>query len=405
MGSSDFLPYGRQLIEEDDIAVVTAALRSEWLTTGPQVEGFEADLAAVTGAAHAVACSSGTAALHMALAALGVGAGDCAIVPAITFLATANAAIYLGAEVEFADVDPDTGLMTPQHAEAAVQRAQARGLRPAVLIPVHLAGQVCDMAGIRRVADACGARIVEDACHALGGTAGPAGGERPVGACHLSDLACFSFHPVKTVAMGEGGAVTTNDAALAEAARRFRSHGMMRDPAGFESPELAFDRSGAPNPWYYEMPSPGMNYRASDLNCALGRSQLKKLGRFVEARRSLVGRYDQALAGLDPIRPLGRVPDCRPAWHLYVALIDFAALDVSRAEAMAALRSRGIGAQVHYLPVAWQPFFRARNPSVALPGAARYYERTLSLPLFPSMQPQDVDRVVDALKSLTARAR
>jgi len=400
MGSPDFLPYGRHLIEEDDIAAVTAALRSGWLTTGPEVEAFEAELAAATGAGHVVVCSSGTAALHMALASAGLGPGDCAIVPAITFLATANAAIYLGAEVEFADVDPETGLMTPELAGAAVRRAKTRGLRPAVMLPVHLAGQTCDMAGLADVARDCGARMVEDACHALGAAVlGPAG-ERPVGACDLSDAACFSFHPVKTVAMGEGGAATTNDPELARSMRRFRNHGMVREAGDISQPELALDASGALNPWYYEMPSPGMNYRASDLNCALGRSQLAKLARFVAVRAALARRYDEALAGLSHVSPLGRVPDCRPAWHLYVVLIDFAALGLSRAEAMTQLAARGIGTQVHYLPVPWQPFYRARSPAAPLPGAARYYERALTLPLFAAMRSEDVDRVVDVLGGL-----
>ncbi|MEK7245343.1 MAG: DegT/DnrJ/EryC1/StrS family aminotransferase, partial [Pseudomonadota bacterium] len=234
----------------------------------------------------------------------------------------------------------------------------------------------------------------EDACHALGGTCGGA----PVGACTESDLAVFSFHPVKTIAMGEGGAITTRDPALARRLMELRSHGMVRDPARFEIRAQGFGADGEPNPWYYEMPEPGFNYRASDIHCALGLSQLAKLGRFVAERRRIVEWYAEELASLAPLaKPLARAPGCEPAWHLNVVLIDFGAAGTTRARVMRALAAEGIGSQVHYLPVHRQPYYRRLYGELHLPGADAYYERTLSLPLYVGLARADVARVVAAL--------
>jgi UDP-4-amino-4,6-dideoxy-N-acetyl-beta-L-altrosamine transaminase len=398
---ADFLPYGRQTIDEADIAAVAEVLRGDWLTTGPAVDAFEAAFAKTVGAGFAVACSSGTAALHLAALALGLGRGDTAIVPAMTFVATANAARYVGAEVAFADVDPATGLMGPAELETALRRVP-RGARAKAVFPVHLNGQCADPAGLKAIADANGLRIAEDACHALGATYDDG---VPVGAARNADLAIFSFHPVKTVTMGEGGAVTGNDVALERRLRLLRNHGLTRDPDAFVQMRLAHDAGGAPNPWYYEMPEPGFNYRASDIACALGTSQLAKLSRFVARRRALAARYDGRLSSLAPlVRPIGRAPGCEPAWHLYVVLVDFAAAGRDRAAVMGALHRQGIGTQVHYLPVAWQPYYRARYGEADLPGAAAYYARCLSLPLYPAMTDGDVDRVVDALATAIGAA-
>ncbi len=386
------LPYGRHLIEEDDISAVVEVLRGDWLTTGPAVERFEVGLAEATGARHAVACANGTAALHLAALALELGPGDAAVVPAITFVATANAVRLVGAEVVFADVDPDTGLMRPEDLEAALARAD-RPVR--AVLPVHLAGQTADMAAIGALARARGLRVVEDACHAIGGV-DPEGA--PVGACRHGDAATFSFHPVKTIAMGEGGAVTTNDDALAARVRSMRNHGLTRDPARWSQADEGFGPQGQANPWYYEMPEPGLNYRASDINCALAASQLGKLDRFAARRRALVERYDALVANLAPaVRPLGRVSGCVPAWHLYVVLVDFDAAGVDRGTVMRRLGERGIGSQVHYIPVHRQPYYRARVGQLRLPGADAYYARTLTLPLFPAMMDEDVERVVTSL--------
>lgn len=384
-----FLPYGRQTIDEADIAAVAAALRGDFLTTGPTVAAFEADFARATGAAHAVSCANGTAALHLAALALGLGPGDVVIVPTLTFLATANAARYVGAEVCFADVDPDNGLMTPETLARAAEAAAKAGRGPVKSVsPVHLGGQVCDMERIAAIARRAGWSVVEDACHAVGGSG--------VGDCRHSDMAVFSLHPVKTITAGEGGVVTTQQPALAERLFRLRSHGMMRAPEAFTEKDQAFDAAGAANPWYYEMPEPGFNYRLTDIQAALAISQLKKLSAFVARRQALAARYDRALARLAPaVRPVPRAGT--PALHLYVVLIDFAGIGKSRAEIMRRLREAGIGTQVHYVPVHRQPYYRARYGMLDLPGADAYYARALSLPLFPAMADSDVDRVADAL--------
>lgn len=396
-----FLPYGRQAITDDDIAAVTAVLRSDWLTQGPAVERFEGRLAAAVGAAHAVACANGTAALHLAALALGLGAGDAVIVPALTFLATANAVRFTGADVAFADVDPDTGLMGPDHAADAAARAAARGWRVRAVAPVHLAGQSADMAGLGALARRHGWAVIEDGCHALG-TDGAGG---PVGSCRHGDMTAFSFHPVKMIAAGEGGGVTTNDPELARRLRLFRNHGMERDPARLTDATLFRSADGGVNSWVYEMPEPGFNYRLSDLHAALADSQLSRLDGLVARRRELVARYDAALTRLPQalrgrVRPLARVAGCRPGWHLYVVLIDFAALDRDRSVVMADLRQRGIGTQVHYIPVHRQPYYRTRYGCESLPGADAYYAATLSLPLFPAMTDDDADRVAATLAAV-----
>lgn len=392
--AAPFLPYGRQSIDDSDVAAVAAALRSDWLTTGPAVAAFEDAFATEVGAPFALACANGTAALHLAMMALDVGPGDAAIVPSITFVATANAAHYVGATPVFADVDPDTGLVTPAALEDAVARARAAGLKPKVALPVHYAGQTAPMRALAQVACAHGLHLVEDACHALG-TVSDAG---PVGACEMSVLSTFSFHPVKTIACGEGGMVTTRDEGLAERIRRDRSHGLVRDPGQFGDPALSVGPDGQANPWAYEMPAPGYNYRLSDINAALGSSQLARLSWFAARRRRLAALYAEALAPLSPlVRPLAAVAGCDPVLHLQVALIDFDGLALSRGAVMRALSARGIGSQVHYIPVHRQPFYAAMHPGLTLPGAEAFYARCLSLPLFPDMADPDVARVVAAL--------
>ncbi len=397
-----FLPYGRHEIDEDDIAAVTQVLRGDWLTTGPAVGAFEAALAARTQATFAVVCSSATAGLHLAMMGLGLGAGDVAVVPAVTFLATANAVRHVGAEVVFADVDADTALMTPAALEAALARA---GGKAKAVLPVHFGGRTVDLAGIAAIADRHHLAVVEDAAHAIGTVYGSGNEPRtPVGDCRYSRMTVFSFHPVKTIAMGEGGAITTNDPALREGLARLRTHGMVREPSAFENRGLAFDADGRPNPWYYEMPEPGYHYRATDIHCSLGLSQLKKLDRFAERRRDLLERYRRLLAPLAPVVRLAPAPtDCTPAWHLCTVLIDFTAAGATRARVMAILRARGIGSQVHYIPVHLQPYYRRRYGAPNLPGAEAYYARCLSVPLFPGMEDGDVDRVVEALAAAVGR--
>ncbi|MBL8671600.1 MAG: aminotransferase class I/II-fold pyridoxal phosphate-dependent enzyme, partial [Alphaproteobacteria bacterium] len=337
-----FLPYGRQAIDDDDVAAVAAALRGEMLTTGPLVDTFEAEFARAVGAEHAVVCNSGTAALHLATLALGLGPGDVAIVPSVTFLATANCARYVGAEVEFADVDADTGLLGPRQLEEAIARAARRG-RPRMVLPVHLNGQAATLGEVAAIARRNGMTVVEDACHALG--------VDKVGSCAHADAIAFSTHPVKAIATGEGGVLTCADGGVAARARVLRSHGMVREPAEFVHRDAGFE-DGQANPWYYEMQEPGWNYRLPDVLCALGISQLAKLGAFHAKRCALADHYDAALAPLaNVLRPVPRTAPAAHGWHLYVVLIDFDRIGVRRGEVMRRLRARGIGTQVHYQPV------------------------------------------------------
>lgn len=375
------LPYGRQTIEDDDIAAVAEALRADFLTTGPRVEAFERAFADTVGAPHAVACANGTAALHLAMLALDVAEGEVCIAPSITFLATANCARFVGAEVVFADVDPDTGLMTPDTLADALVRAGGRRVR--AVLPVHLRGDVAELPALGALAAEAGAVLVEDAPHALGSTMNFGGLNERVGDCRHSAMATFSFHPVKTIATGEGGMITTRDDRLAERLRRLRSHGMVRPPGA--------------EPWWYEMPELGFNYRLPDVLCALGLSQLGKLKRFVARRRALAERYAERLAALPAVRLAATPAWSDPALHLLVALIDFEGAGRSRLAVAEALRARGVGSQVHYIPVHRQPYYRQRYGELALPGAEAWYARCLSLPLFPGMADDDVDRVVDAL--------
>ena len=385
------LPYGRQSIDEADIAAVAEVLRGDWLTTGPAVAAFEAAVARAAEVKGVVACSSGTAALHLALLALAPEPGAIAIVPSITFVATANAARYVGMDVVFADVDPNTGLMTPDTFLDACRRAPAQ---PRVVLPVDLAGQSVDKPALARLAAERGIAVIDDSSHAFGTWYADGSDWLAAGSCRHAQMTVFSFHPVKNITMGEGGAVTTNDPALAESLRRLRSHGIVRAPVAAD---------GSPQPWHYDLESLGYNYRATDIQCALGLSQLTKLESFRARRAALVRRYDELLAPLAPmVRPLGRVAGCRPFWHLYVAHVDFAQGGRGRGAVMEALRARGIGSQVHYIPVHTQPYYRDAYGEMRLPGADRYYAGALSLPLFVGMADEDVDRVAAALTDALA---
>lgn len=399
-----FLPYGRHQIDEDDIAAVTAILRSDSLTGGPLVSEFEQAFAERVGARFAVACANGTAGLHLAAMSLDIGPDHAVIVPTLTFLATANAARYVGAEVTFTDVDPVTGLMRPTDLQDAFARETSRQVK--AVIPVHLNGQCVDMESVVEFSARHGLRIIEDACHAIGATYLTRSGEEVrVGSCRHSDMTVFSLHPVKTIAMGEGGVVTTNDPDLHAVLLRLRNHGMVREASRFVQREEAFDADGQPNPWYYEMPEPGYNYRASEIHCALGLSQMRKLDRFLARRRELASLYDQALAPLAPtVRPIPRVAGCASGWHLYVVHADFDAAGTTRAKLMRELRERSIGTQVHYLPVHRQPYYRFRYGELSFSGADAYYASCLSLPFFPAMSDNDVEKVAAALGDTLAAA-
>jgi len=392
------IPYGRQHIDQSDIDAVTQVLKGDYLTGGAAVEAFETSLCTITKSKNAIVCSSGTAALHLAAMAADLGSGDIAIIPAITFLATANAVRMTGADVVFCDVDPLTGLVTPENVEAALKLC-APGAVKAVL-PVHLNGQLADCSAISEVVQGNGVILIEDACHALGTTYDDAKGIGHVGDCRHSHMSVFSFHPVKTIAMGEGGAITTNNSDLANRMQRLRNHGMTRDAADFKNTELAFDDHSNPNPWYYEQHELGYNYRASDMHCALGNSQLKKLSQFAEKRRRLVSVYEEHLAPLAPmVRPIRKLPGMDPVWHIFPVLIDFAALSIERSALMQTLAQAGISTQVHYIPVPWQPYYQESNKSRSFPGAQAYYEKTLTLPLHVNLNDDDILYIVGKLKS------
>lgn len=406
------LPYGRQSLSDEDIHAVVEVLKGDFWTTGPAVDAFEARMSGVCDGAEAVAVSNGTTALHLAAVAAGVTADSLVVVPDITFVATANGARYTGAEVLVADVDRRTGLLGPEQLRAALDVA---GRPVACVFVVHLAGQTADVTALRSVCEAHpngrGARIVEDACHALGSTT-PQG--EPVGACHVSDLATFSFHPVKTVAAGEGGMVTCRSREVADRLRRLRSHGITRDRDRFARADAATSAAGGPNPWYYEAMETGFNYRLSDLQAALGASQLARLERFKAQRQALFARYARRLetardAVRDRVSLIGRVDGCDPCWHLGVVQIDFSRLALDRAALMEELRARGVGSQVHYIPLHHHPALGPdAHPAVhtvpRLDGAAHYYATSLSLPLFHDMTQADVDRACDALFDLIEAA-
>ena len=399
-----FIPYGRQSIDQSDIQAVVEALKSDFLTQGPTVGRFEAALAERLEVGEVVACANGTAALHLVALGLGLGPGDGWITSPLTFVATANAARYVGASPVFADVD-STGCLDPKEVGRAFAKARALGIKPKVLAGVDLAGQPADWEGLAQAAQELGLTLVDDACHGLGARWLSRDGQwHNLAGSGPARAAVLSFHPVKHLATGEGGAVTTDDPELAARLRILRSHGITKE--NLSQPELALDRSGAANPWYYEQQMLGFNYRLTDLQAALGLSQLGRLEKFVSRRRALASRYDRLLEDLRFIRPLERRPGTEHAYHLYPVRIDFKALGRSRAQVMTDLAEDGIGTQVHYIPVHLQPDFRAAlgtGPGDC-PRAEAIYQELLSLPLFPALREADQDRVADSLARILGRS-
>jgi perosamine synthetase len=371
------LPYGRQQIDDADIAAVTEILRSDWLTTGPMIPEFEAAFAAATGSKEAVAVSNGTAALHAALFALGVGAGDEVIVTPMTFAASANAALYLRAKPVFADVDPETLLLDPETIPARISP------RTKAIVAVDYAGQPCDYDAIYAVADAHGLAVLDDACHAIGGSYKG----RPVGS--LADVNTFSLHPVKHMTTGEGGMITTDDAEMAQKMRVFRNHGITTDH------RQRAEQGG----FFYEMVDLGFNYRLTDFQAALGISQLRKLPGWVTRRQEIARQYDRAFAEMDGVVPLTVREDVEHGYHLYMVQFELEKLQADRAEIFSALRAEGIGVNVHYIPVHLHPYYQQKLGTAPgdCPVAEAAYERLVTLPVFPQMGDGDVGDVSTAV--------
>ena len=387
------IPYGRHFVDEDDIQAVVDVLRNGALTQGPMIEAFEGAIAANVGVRYAVAVSSATAGLHLAAVAAGVGPGTALITSPITFVASANAALYACAEAAFCDIDPDTLNMSPGSLVDALRKYP----NTRAVMPVHFAGLPCDMPAIKAASDAAGAVVIEDAAHALG--ARYPDGQR-VGCCAHSLMTVFSFHPVKNIATGEGGMITTNDEAIYRRLLRLRSHGINKLTDAFQLPEFAMT-GGLANLWYYEMQELGFHYRVTDIQCALGLSQFKKLDRFLARRMALARQYDQAFAGMQTLRPAQSSGRDRSGHHLYVLRIDYAAAKISRAELMQSLRAKQIVTQVHYIPVPAQPHYQRLGFKLENYGNAQnYYQQALSIPLFFGLTDEQQAFVISAIQEL-----
>jgi UDP-4-amino-4,6-dideoxy-N-acetyl-beta-L-altrosamine transaminase len=389
MSPPEVIPYGRQDIASEDVDAVVEVLGSDWLTQGPAVSRFEDAIAAWCGAPHVIATNSATSALHVACLALGLGRGDLAWTVPISFVASANCILYCGADVDFVDVDPANGNIDPAALEAKLAEADRTGRLPKLLIPVLFTGRPYDQARIWELCQRYGVRIIEDASHAIGALG--AGGE-PLGSCRWADVSVFSFHPVKIVTTGEGGAAATRDEVLARRMQDFRSHGITKAPDRLEEP----DAGG----WYYEQHDLGYNYRMTDMQAALGASQMRRLDGFVERRNELALRYEALLASLPVERPpLVDTPGARSSWHLYPLHTG----DPTRRRAFFdKLRAKGIGVQVHYIPIHHQPYYRALGFKPGMfPGAERFYAGALSIPLFSAMTEAQQDRVVAAIAEVS----
>lgn len=375
------IPYGRQSISQDDIDSVVRVLQSDYLTQGPAVPVFEHAVAASCGAAYGVATNSATGALHVACLALGIGAGDLVWTSPNTFVASSNCALYCGADVDFVDIDPTTYNLSIDALAGKLEAARRLGRLPSLVIPVHFAGQSCDMKAIHALAVDYGFRVLEDASHAIG-----AGyGDGRVGNCRYSDITVFSFHPVKIVTTAEGGVAVTQNEDLARRMALYRSHGITRDASALERPAVG--------PWHYEQQVLGFNYRMTDMQAALGTSQMMKLDDFVQTRRALVKRYDEALLSLPVERPW-QAADSSSSWHLYVVRVPAD----RRTAVFERMRAAGIGVNVHYIPVYLQPYYARVGFRPGLcPEAERYYAEAISLPLFPALAHEDQDRIIETL--------
>ncbi len=383
------IPYGRQNISEADIEAVAEVLRSDFLTQGPKIPAFEKALRDITGATHVIACNSATSALHLACMALDLGPGDILWTTPITFVASANCARYCGAEVDFVDIDPKTYNMSAAALAEKLADAKKKNRLPKIIVPVHLTGQSCDMASIGALAREYGVAVVEDASHAVGGRYRDA----PVGNCEFSDIAIFSFHPVKIVTTAEGGVAMTQNDVLAQRMDLLRSHGVTRDE------KLMTGQSDGP--WYYEQIDLGYNYRMTDMQAALGISQLARLDAFISRRHQIKARYDELLEPLPIVIPW-QDPDQYSALHLYVIRLKLDEIGQSHREVFEQLRASGIGVNLHYIPLHLQPYYRdlGFHPGM-FPEAEQYYKEAISLPMFPDLTSEQQDKVIDEICRLT----
>ncbi|WP_417694164.1 UDP-4-amino-4,6-dideoxy-N-acetyl-beta-L-altrosamine transaminase [Pseudomonas sp.] len=382
------IPYGRQSLDQADIDAVVAVLRSDWLTQGPTLERFEQAVALRCQADHAVAVCNATAALHIACVAAGLGPGDRLWTTPNTFLASANCGRYCGAQVDFVDIDPLTWNLDANALTTKLEEAERDGALPKVLVAVAFSGQSCDMRRIGQLSERYGFTVIEDASHAVG--ASYAG--RPVGCGEFADMTVFSFHPVKIITSAEGGMVLTNRPDLAKRLQRLRSHGMTREAGQMTEPSHG--------PWYYQQVELGFNYRMTDLQAALGLSQLNKLDGFIARRRELAARYHRLLGGL-PLTLPGLQPDAESAWHLYVVRLQLDGITLSHLQVFEGLRAAGIGVNLHYIPVHLQPYYRDLGFATGdFPLAERYYSEAISLPMFPSLSDEQQDYVVEQLRRL-----
>lgn len=379
------IPYGRQDISEDDIRAVIDVLKSDFLTQGPMIPAFETRLATYCSAHYAVAVNSATSALHIACLALGLGEGDWLWTSPISFVASANCALYCGARVDFVDIDPDSYNLSTQALEVKLIKAELVGCLPKVVVPVHLCGQSCDMKAIHALAKRYGFYILEDASHAIGGSYL----NNKIGSCQYSDITVFSFHPVKIITTGEGGMLTTNDENLYHKLNLLRSHGINR--------EHFINKSDDDGDWYYEQSLLGYNYRITDIQSALGISQLDRLDSFVTKRSELAGEYDKSLTGL-PVGLPTEAAYARSSWHLYIVQIDSELTPRSRAEVYRQMKSAGVGVNVHYIPIHTQPYYQQLGfKQGAFPCAEQYYAKALTLPLYPDLTQQQY--VIETFKA------
>jgi UDP-4-amino-4,6-dideoxy-N-acetyl-beta-L-altrosamine transaminase len=404
------IPYGRQWIEEKDIRAVVNVLKSDYLTQGPVIEQFESAVAKYCGAKYAVAVSSGTAALHIACLAAELGQGDILWTSSNTFVASANCALYCGAKPDFVDIDPHTYNISVDAMKAKLSKVERNGSFPKIVIPIHFAGLTCDIAEIKRIADKYKLVVIEDACHAFGAEYRVNDEWVKVGRCLHSDMTVFSFHPVKHITTGEGGAITTNNQDLYEKLLLLRTHGITKNPAKFINKDLAYSpsenfltepssHSSNVNPWYYEMQELGFNYRITDIQCALGLTQLKKLDIFVEKRRSIAAKYDEAFKDIEWIKTPVEPEASHSTYHLYVVQIDFNKLGKNRSQVMTILKEKGVGTQVHYIPVHLQPYYGNKfgYKEGDYPTAEQYYKRCLSLPIFPLLSDGEIDMIINSV--------